>query len=99
MNSTGNKFGTERKKNTSNNKISILVQPSRSDSANVNDSTNRFETCVQFRHVPGLGVRTASVLLSILSVHCFVVSACSAKFSKCESNSVFSDVPNFSSVN
>ncbi len=42
---------------------------------------------------------TASVLRTILSVHVFVMSARSARFSKWESSSVFSDVPNFSSVN
>lgn len=49
--------------------------------------------------LPGLGMRTASVFLTSFSVHTFVHSALSYRFSKCESNSVFSEVPSFSSVN
>ena len=61
------------------------------------------QTNKQTHHVtkdckPGFGVRTASVFLKIFSVHVLVTSERSARFSKCASSSVFSDVPNFSSV-
>ena len=48
---------------------------------------------------PGLGVSTASTSLTSFSVQDLVKSHLCERFSKCASNSVFSDVPNFSSVN
>ena len=47
----------------------------------------------------GFGCRRVEVCLSIASVHSFVLSALTSRFSKWASNSVFSAVPSFSSVN
>lgn len=52
-----------------------------------------------FVNSPGFGVRTWSTSLTNFSVHNFVVSHRFWSKSSCPSNSVFSDVPNFSSVN
>ena len=50
------------------------------------------------QHLLGFGCKTASVCFRIFSVHCLVMSARLAKFSKWASSSVFSAPPSFSSV-
>lgn len=59
----------------------------------------KYNLSYNFFILPGFGVSTASIFLRIFSVHVLVAFALSARCSKCASNSVFSDVPNVSSVN